>query len=83
MRVQQVKTGAVVDVDMPPDGYKTITIPEGTAEKLTQLMIQRELETMSEAVEHAVDSTLRNDDLSDAELAQLLYQRLRWSETHV
>ena len=45
-------------------------------------MIQRELETMSEAVEHAVDSTLRNDDLSDAELAQLLYQRLRWSETH-
>ncbi len=40
-------------------------------------MIQRELETMSEAVEYAVDSTLTNDDLSDAELARLLYQRLR------
>jgi hypothetical protein len=67
---------------MPPDGYTTITIPEETAEKLAQLMIQHELETMPEAVEHAVESTLTNDSLSDAELAQLLYQRLRSSDTH-
>ena len=60
----------------------TITIPEETSERLTQLMIQHELETMSEAVEYAVDSTLTNDSLSDAELAQLLYQRLRSSDTH-
>ncbi len=66
---------------MPPDGYTTITIPEETSEKLTQLMIQHELETLSEAVEYAVNSTLTNDGLSDAELAQLLYQRLRSSET--
>jgi hypothetical protein len=45
-------------------------------------MIQHELETMSEAVEYAVDSTLTNDRLSDVELAQLLYQRLRSSDTH-
>jgi hypothetical protein len=67
---------------MPPNGYTTITIPEETSERLTQLMIQHELETMSEAVEYAVDSTLTNDSLSDAELAQLLYQRLRSSDTH-
>ena len=67
---------------MPPNGYTTITIPEETSERLTQLMIQHELETMSEAVEYAVDSTLTNDSLSDAELAQPLYQRLRSSDTH-
>jgi hypothetical protein len=53
---------------VPPDGYTTITIPEETAEKVAQLMVQRELETMSKAVEFAVDSTCPNDDLSDAEL---------------
>ena len=62
---------------MPPDGYTTITIPEETAEKVAQLMVQRELETMSKAVKFAVDNTRPNDDLSDAELAHLLYQRLR------
>jgi hypothetical protein len=66
---------------MPPDGYTTITIPEATAEKLTQLMVEHELETMSKAVEFAVDSTRPNDDLSDTELAHLLYQRLHSSET--
>jgi len=49
---------------------------------VAQLMVQHELETMSKAVEFAVDSTRPNDDLSDAELAHLLYQRLRWSKTH-
>ena len=68
-------------VIVPPDGYTTITIPEETAEKLAQLMVQHELETMSKAVEFAVDSTRPNDDLSDTELAHLLYQRLRSSET--
>jgi hypothetical protein len=66
---------------MPPDGYTAITAPEETTERLAQLMIQHELETMSEAVEYAVDSTLTNDRLSDAELAQLLSQRLRSSDT--
>jgi len=69
-------------VVVPPDGYTTITIPEETAEKLAQLMVQHECETMSEAVGFAVDSTRPNDDLSDTELAHLLYQRLRSSETH-
>jgi len=73
--------GQVV-VSMPPNGYTTITVPEETAEKLTQLLIQYELETMSEAVKYAVDSTLTNDSLSDAELAHLLYQRLRSPDTH-
>lgn len=67
---------------MPPDGYTTITIPEETAEKLAHLMVQHELETMSKAVEFAVDSTRPNDDLTEIELAHLLYQRLRSSETH-
>jgi len=69
-------------VVVPPDGYTTITIPEETAEKLAELMVQHELETMSNAVEFAVDSTRPNDDLSDTELAHLLYQRLRSSEPH-
>ena len=67
---------------MPPEGYTTITIPEETAEKLAQLMVQHELETMSKAVEFAIDSTRPNDDLSDTELAHLLYQRLRSAEPH-
>jgi hypothetical protein len=66
---------------VPPDGYITITIPEETAEKLAQLMIAHELETMPKAVEFAVDSSRPNDNLSDTELAHLLYQRLRSSET--
>jgi len=44
-------------------------------------MIQHELETLTEAVEYAVDSTRTNDSLSDTELAQLLYQRVRSSDT--
>jgi len=68
---------------MPPSGYTTITVPEETSERLTQLIIQHDLETMSEAVEYAVDSTLTNDRLSDVELAQLLYQQLRSSDTHI
>jgi len=67
---------------VPPDGYTTITIPEETAEKLTQLMVEHELETMSKAVGFAVDSSRPNEDLSDTELAHLLYQRFRSSETH-
>jgi len=69
-------------VVVPPDGYTTITITEETAGKLADLMVQYELETMSNAVEFAVDSTRPNDDLSDTELAHLLYQRLRSSEPH-
>jgi len=67
---------------MPPNGYTTITIPEETRGRLTQVMVQHDLETMSEAAKYAVDSTVTNDSLSDAELAQLLYQRLRSSDTH-
>ena len=69
-------------VVVPPDGYTTITIPEETAEKLAQLMVHHELETMSNAVKFAVDSTHPSDDLSDTELAHLLYQRLHSSEAH-
>jgi len=65
---------------MPPNGYTTVTISDETAEKLAQLMIQHELETMSKAVEFAVKNTLADDRLSDAELAELLYHRLRSSE---
>lgn len=50
---------------MPPNGYTTVTIPEGTAEKLAQ----HELETMSKTIEFAVDSTLGEEQLSKAELA--------------
>ena len=69
-------------VVVPPDGYTTITSSEETAEKLAQLMVQHELETMSNAVECAVDSTRPTDNLSDTELAHLLYQRLHSSEPH-
>jgi len=67
---------------VPPGGYTTITTCEKTAEKPAQLMVQHELETMSNAVECAVDSTRPTDELSDTELAHLLYQRLYSSEPH-
>ena len=67
---------------MPLERDTTIMITEETSERLAQLIIQHELEMTWEAVEYAVDSTLTNDSLSDAELAQLLYQRLRSSDTH-
>lgn len=67
---------------MPPDGYTTITIPEETAEKLAQLMVEHELETMSKTVQFAVDTARSTDDLSETEIAYLLYQRLQSSEKH-
>jgi hypothetical protein len=67
---------------VPPDGYTTITISKETAEKLAQLMIERELETLSKAVKFAVDSSRPNDDLSDTELVHPLYQQMRSSEMH-
>ena len=57
-------------------------IPEETAETLSQPMVQQELETMSKAVTYAVESAHPTDDLSDAELAHLLHQRLRSPESH-
>ena len=68
---------------MPPDGYTMATIPEETAEKLTQLMVEHELETMSKAVGFAVEGSRPNEDLSETELAHLLYQRLHSYETQL
>ena len=65
---------------MPPDGYTTVTISSKTAARLSELMAQHEIESMSLAIDHAVQRTLNDDQVTNAELAWLLYRRLKAAE---
>jgi hypothetical protein len=63
---------------MPPNGYSTVTISEETAEKLAMIMAEHDKDSLSEAIEYAVDTMLaREDSLDEVELARVLYERLR------
>lgn len=58
---------------MPPDGFTTITINDGLAAKLAQVMSRYECDSYAEAVEYAVNVTLaRKDELSSKDLAEML-----------
>lgn len=63
---------------MPPEGYTTVTITEETARKLAELTAHvDELESMDDAIEHAVDLALADHGtITSADLARLLYERL-------
>ena len=62
---------------MPPDGYTTITISDSLAAKLTRIMAQHDCPSYAEAITHAVDTTLvQEDEITIRELVQLLAKRV-------
>lgn len=62
---------------MPPEGYSTVTISDGLAGKLTQIMVRHELSSQAEAIKYATDTTLvHEDEITVRELIQLLAERL-------
>lgn len=65
---------------MPPDGYTTVTISEETTAKLSQVMVRHEVESMSLAIEHAAHLALDTEQITNMELARLLYHRLQTEE---
>jgi len=62
---------------MPPEGYTTITISDSLAAKLTRIMAQYDCSSYAEAITHAVDTTLvQEDEITIRELVQLLAERV-------
>lgn len=58
---------------MPPDGYQAITVDDETFKKLTEVMIEYECDSVSEAVTAAATIALEQDE---ADIARLLADRL-------
>jgi hypothetical protein len=65
---------------MPPEGDTTVTINDEVAAKLARVMARHDVESMSLAIDHAAQSTLDEETMTNAELAQLLYHQLRTEE---
>jgi hypothetical protein len=65
---------------MPPDGDTTVTISEETIAKLSRVMVRHEMESMSLAIDHAVQLALDEESITNTELARLLYHRLQTEE---
>ena len=62
---------------MPPDGYTTVTISDGVATKLTQIMASHDRSSYAEAIEYAADTTLvQEDEITVQELIQVFAERL-------
>ena len=58
---------------MPPDGYSTITVPDEVFERVTEVMIEYDCDSIADAVSTASAVALDRDE---AALAQLLARRL-------
>jgi hypothetical protein len=58
---------------MPPEGYSTITVPDEVFERVTEVMIEYDCDSIADAVDTASAVALERDE---AALAQLLAQRL-------
>ena len=58
---------------MPPDGYSTITVPDEVFERVTEVMIEYDCDSIADAVDTASAVALDRDE---AALAQLLARRL-------
>lgn len=58
---------------MPPNSYTSITVPEEAFEQLTEIMIEYECESLTDAVAAASAISLERDETA---LTQLLVQRL-------
>jgi hypothetical protein len=65
---------------MSPDGYTIVTISEETIAKLSRVMVRHEVESMSLAIDHAAQLALDEEQMTDMELARLLYHRLQTEE---
>ena len=62
---------------MSPDGDTTVTISDGVATKLTQIMASHDRSSYAEAIEYAADTTLvQEGEITVQELIQLLAERL-------
>ena len=58
---------------MPPDGYSTITVPDEVFERVIEVMIEYDCDSIADAVSTASAVALDRDE---AALAQLLARRL-------
>jgi hypothetical protein len=58
---------------MPPEGYSTITVPDEVFERVTEVMIEYDCDSIADAVDTASAVALERDE---AALAQFLAQRL-------
>ena len=58
---------------MPPEGYSTITVPDEVFERVTEVMVEYDCDSIADAVDTASAVALERDE---AALAQLLAQRL-------
>ena len=58
---------------MPPDGYSTITVPDEVFERVIEVMIEYDCDSIADAVDTASAVALDRDE---AALAQLLARRL-------
>ena len=61
---------------MSPEGHTTETISEEPAEKLAEIIVGHDLESMADAIDYAADVARDPEALSNTELAQLLSRRL-------
>lgn len=61
---------------MPPEGYTSVTISDETAAKLTEIVVDQDLESIAEAIDYAADVARDPETLSEAELARLLHRKL-------
>ena len=66
---------------MPPEGYTTVTINDEVAAKLARVMARHDLESMSLAIDHAAQLALDEEQITNTELARLLYHRLQTEES--
>ena len=61
---------------MPPEGYTSITISDETAAKLAEIVVEQDLDSISEAIDYAADAAQDPETLSEVELARLLHRIL-------
>ena len=58
---------------MPPEGYESITVDESTYEKMIDVMVEYECDSMPHAVETAAEIALERESSA---LASILAQKL-------
>ena len=61
---------------MPLERYTIVTVLDKTATKLTNMVIDQDLESVAEAIDYAADVARDPESLSEAELAGLLHRKL-------
>jgi hypothetical protein len=65
---------------MPPEGYTTLTINNEIVAKLSRVMARHDVQSKSLAIEHAAQFALDEEQITNTELARLLYHRLQTEE---